>query len=347
MLFRFPHPSVVIDRRRLLASGGASALLAAGGARPVAARQDGGTPAASQTDGAWSFTDDRPVTIDLPARPERIVAYLPLAAGLWDFGVRPIAVYGTTVRPDGTPEVHAGAVDLDAVTSLGEAYGEMDIEQLVLLEPDIVVNDLWFDEPDVWGLDASAVAQIETIAPIVHIGFVERPVSETIGRVEELAIALGADPEAPAVVAAKERFAQARTDLEAAIADKPGLRVIFLGGTTDALWIGNPEQMGDLAFFRDLGLDVVQPDTDELWHELSWEQANTYPADLVMLDVRATSATPEALAAIPTWSNLPAVAAGQVRPWQIEFVPSWSAFADVLEAFTVAVREADPTIVED
>lgn len=346
MPFRSSHSTAAIDRRRLLAGAGAAALLAAGGARPTAARQDAATPAADSA-GGWSFTDDRPVTIELPARPERIVAYLPLAAGLWDFGIRPIAVYGTTVRPDGTPEVTAGAVDLDAVVSLGEAYGEMDIEQLVALEPDILVNDYWFDQPDVWGLDASTVEQIESIAPIVHIGFVERPVSETIGRVEELAIALGADPEAPEVVAAKERFEQARADLEAAIAEKPGLRVIFVGGNAEGFWIGNPEQMGDLAFFRDLGMDVVQPDTDKLWHEVSWEQVNTYPADLVMTDVRSMSFTLEQFAEVPTWSGLPAVAAGQVHPWQIEFVPSWSAFADVLEDLTAAVKASDPTIVED
>ncbi len=345
MPFRSPHPAAVIDRRRLLAGTGAAALLAAGGIRPAAARQDAATPAAG--DDGWSFTDDLPQTIELPARPERIVAYMPLAAGLWDFGIRPVAVYGTLYRPDGTREVNTGSVDFDAVVSLGEAYGEMDLERLVALEPEILVNDYWFSQPDVWGLDASAVEQIESIAPIAHIGFVERPVDVTIGRVEELALALGADPKAPELVEARERFAQAKDRLAAAIAAKPGLRVLFVGGNADGLWIGNPEQMGDLAFFRDLGMDVVQPDTDELWHQLSWEQSNTYPADLIMLDNRTITSPPEELAEIATWSNLPAVAAGQVRPWQIEFVPSWGAFADVLDEVTAAVEGADPAIVDN
>ncbi|MCC6313291.1 MAG: ABC transporter substrate-binding protein, partial [Thermomicrobiales bacterium] len=118
--------SIVVDRRCLLAVG-SGALVALAVGRSTALAQTA-TPA-----GSWSFTDDLDVVIERPTRPERIVAYLPLAAGLWNFGIRPIAVYGTTRRPDGSPEGMAGVVDLDAVVSPGEAYGELDLERLVAL----------------------------------------------------------------------------------------------------------------------------------------------------------------------------------------------------------------------
>ncbi len=66
-------------------------------------------PAGSgSSDGEWNFTDDSGKTITLPQRPERVVSYVPIAASLWDFGVHPVGVFGTTVRPDGTPEITSG-----------------------------------------------------------------------------------------------------------------------------------------------------------------------------------------------------------------------------------------------
>ena len=251
----------VISRRSLLAAAPGLVMLAAGvscgGAEedePTPTSSSGSstaTPATeatatsasgvttSETDateaggGAWSFTDDLGVTIELPAMPERVVAYIPIAASLWDFGVRPVGVYGTTLRADGKREIYTGDVDLDEVVSLGEVYGEIDMEALVALQPDLIVFDVYTSEVDVWGVPAEAIAQIEEIAPILGISFVERPVSETISRIEELAGALGADLEAPEVVEARARFEQASADVEAAVTEKPGLTALFVSGWTD------------------------------------------------------------------------------------------------------------------
>ncbi|MGH2616788.1 MAG: hypothetical protein ACRDJC_16255, partial [Thermomicrobiales bacterium] len=146
----------VLSRRRFLA---VASVLAVAPASRAAAWHDPGTPVAGVGDGEWTFTDDAGVTITRPQRPERIVAYLPLAASLWELGIRPVAVYGTTRRQDGSPEVYAGEVDLDAAESLGETYGELDLEKLVALQPDLIVNDMWNDPPDVWGLEPETVQQ--------------------------------------------------------------------------------------------------------------------------------------------------------------------------------------------
>lgn len=300
--------------------------------------------ATSASDGPWTFTDDRGVTIELPRRPERVVPYVPIAASLWDFGVRPVGVYGTTLRSDGTPEITTGSLDLDAVVSLGETYGEMDMEALVALQPDLIVFDMYTPEVDVWGLPADMVAQVETIAPILGISFVERPMTETIGRLEELAAALGADLDAPEVVEAHARFEQASADVEAAVAEKPGLSVLFIAGWTEALYIANPPQWADLIYFEELGLDVVVPDVPEteLWETLSWEQAAKYPADLVLNDARSGSLSAAEMNEIATWAAHPAAQAEQVGAWQTEFVASYAGFAVVLEALAEAVSQADP-----
>ena len=65
---------------------------------PARARQST-TP--ESAGGGWTYADDAGTTISLPQRPERVVAYLPLAAALWDFGLQPVGYYGVALRPDG------------------------------------------------------------------------------------------------------------------------------------------------------------------------------------------------------------------------------------------------------
>lgn len=339
------HPfgrSVLLDRRRLLAAASAIALL---GARPAAARQDA-TPAADAS-GEWTFVDDAGVTITRPQMPERVVAYLPLAAAFWDYGLRPVGYYGTSRKPDGTPEVYAGNVDLDAIVSLGETYGELDLEALIALQPDLIVNDMWDDPPDVYGLDAERVEQLNQIAPIANVKFAEWAIDETLARVERLAIALGADPEAPAVVEAKQAFADASAELEAAIAEKPGLTVLVISGLPDeSLWVASPDRLADLSYYQSLGLEIAGPEGDpENFEELSWEQAGKYPADLFLIDSRQWSASGDELMAVPSFAALPAAQAGQFGAWPIEYVPSYQGFTPVLEELTEVIRNADPEIV--
>ncbi|MFI6013500.1 ABC transporter substrate-binding protein [Streptomyces sp. NPDC051243] len=50
------------------------------------------------------------------------------------------------------------------------------------------------------------------------------------------------------------------------------------------------------------------------WEFLSWENADRYHADLIMVDNRSTAMSAEQLAAKATWRQLPAVKAGQTVP---------------------------------
>ena len=342
---RWQGGSIALSRRRFVTAAAATALVSI---HPARARQDASPVADSTADGAWIFTDDAGVTIEREQRPERIVAYLPLAASLWEFGIRPVAVYGTTRRSDGSPEVYAGEVDLDAVESLGEVYGELDLEGLVEAQPDLIVNDMWNDPPDVWGLAPETVQQVTQIASIANVLFVERPAPETIATIETLAAALGAVLEAPEIVAAREAFQAASDDLRAAIAEKPGLTVLFVSGTPDgSFWVASPEEFSDLMYFQQLGLDIVVPETitAEWWEELSWEQAGKYPADLILVDARSGSSSGEQLMAVPTFAALPAAAAGQLGSWQTEYVPSYAAFTAVMQDLAATIRGAEPDIV--
>lgn len=228
-----------------------------------------------------------------------------------------------------------GNFDLDAVESLGD-YGEMDLEKLVALQAELYV-DLAMYGNQLWYLGGSE-AQVKEIVPTVGISMQRVSILESISRFEKLSGLLGADLTARDVVEAKTAFAQAESELKAAIAEKPGLKVLVISPKTDQIYVASPEWMTDLRYFRDLGLDIHTHSTDDFFEVLSWEQVNQYPADLILIDQRDTASTSELLAGSSTWQSLPAVQAGQSGPWYAGAPYSHKRFAPIMRELTEIIR---------
>src|SRR3569833_840989 len=83
----------------------------------------GGDEKPAAASGPWEVTDDRGQKASRDQRPSRVVAYVSSAAALWDYGVRPVGVFGPQKTADGGKEIQAGNNDLNAVTSIGNAWG--------------------------------------------------------------------------------------------------------------------------------------------------------------------------------------------------------------------------------
>jgi ABC-type Fe3+-hydroxamate transport system substrate-binding protein len=100
--------------RRLLLTEGL-VLAALGGLLGLTAcgSDAGSAPAAPEP--GWSYTDARGVRVQLPERPERIVAYVAVAAVLWDYGVRPVGIFGPQRRDDGSPDTTADLLSFRAL----------------------------------------------------------------------------------------------------------------------------------------------------------------------------------------------------------------------------------------
>ncbi len=329
-----------LTRRRLITTGlalGALVLLPACGG--VNENQPGSSATPSGT-GQWTFTDDRGVAVSLPAQPKRIVAQITGAATLWDYGLRPVGVFGPMHMEDGSKAPQAGDVDPQQVESIGEAWGEFDLEKLAALRPDLVVTQSYSGENALWNIPPEAEPALKTIAPAVSILVRDVPITQPLQRFEQLAKALGANLESPENTEAKSGFNQAVDDLKAAVAEKPGLSVLVISGAPDNLYIANPKVVTDLMFYRELGLALVMPETEEFWETLSWEQANKYPADLILYDNRAGSSTLEQMSMIETWKNLPAVQAGQIAPWNTEPTYSYKSYANDVRGLAEAIRKS-------
>ncbi|TQN31426.1 iron complex transport system substrate-binding protein [Haloactinospora alba] len=327
-----------LSRKGFLALGGTLALsgLAAACASPEASESEGGT-------GSWKFTDDRGETVSTNTVPTTITAFVGTAAVLHDYGVECAAVFGPTKSEDGSPDVQAGDLDVDGVTVLGNAWGEFNIEEYAALEPDLLVSSMYEDD-QLWYVPQESADEILGLAPSIGLNVAGVSLPEPLERHAELAEALGADMESAAVTEAKDRFDAAVESLRKAATDNPDTTVLAASGSADLFYASAPDPSADLRYFHELGVNLVVPDNldeDGFFESLSWENADKYDADIIMLDNRSTALQPDDLTDKPMWNELPAVGADQVIPWVSEPRFSYAGCAPLLESLAQALNDAD------
>ncbi|CAN5673701.1 hypothetical protein BH10ACT3_BH10ACT3_20980 [soil metagenome] len=306
---------------------------------------DSGSDGAPTDSGEWSFTDDFGNTVTLDEQPTTIVAEATMAGGLWDLGFDAVATFGPMTKSDGSKESSIGMADPADFESLGQAYGEINLEQLAALQPDLVVVPS-FEEGTYWGIEGALVQQVEKIAPIVAIEVSKHSITEVLGRVADLGEALGADLDTGEAADAIASFDSSSEQLEAAIAANPGLTVSAASGSADTMYVAVPSGYPDLSYFQSLGLDIVEPKTDEqFWEVLSWEEADKYPVDVILADSRGGTVE-QIVSSMPTNAQqLPAVQADQLGLWEVPFAYGYLNFARIMDDLTVIVENAKADIV--
>lgn len=330
-----------MSRRGFFAAGGAAALTLA---LAACGSGDPAPPTAGRSATSWSFTDDRKQTVTAAAAPSRIVAFTGTAAALADYGLQDkiVGVFGETKRADGSPDPQAGDLDVNKVTILGNVWGEFNIEKYAALRPDLLVTHM-YDPGALWYVPDESKDKIVKLAPTVAVSVARVPMTEPIERYAALAESLGADLKAPKVAEAKARFEAAAESVRKAVAENPGIKVLAASGSPDVLYVSNPEVNTDLMYFAQLGVEVVKPDKPGeggYYENLSWENADKYDADLILLDDRATALQPKDLASKPSWTKLPAVKAGQIVGWNPVPRFSYAGAAPILENLATAIRGA-------
>ncbi|NJQ03850.1 ABC transporter substrate-binding protein [Streptomyces zingiberis] len=332
-------------RRRVLTAGaalGLSALLAACGGSGSGA----GDGADGAKGGAWSFTDDRGKKLRADSAPQRIVAFTGTAAALADFGLadRVVGVFGETKLKNGSAHPQAGDLDVGKVEVLGNAWGEFDIEKYAALNPDLLVTHQ-YDKSSLWYVPEESADKILKVAPSAAVNVANVPLTEPIERYAELAESLGADLDSKKVTEGKARFEKASETLRKAAKKAGGLKVMAASGSADYFYVSTPGPAADLTYFEELGVEFVKPaDTKEsggYFESLSWENADKYDADLILLDNRSTALQPKDLTAKPTWKELPAVKAGQVAEWDPVPRFSYQGSAPLLEQLAKAITDAE------
>ncbi|HLU37636.1 MAG TPA: ABC transporter substrate-binding protein [Thermomicrobiales bacterium] len=327
---------VGISRRRMIAL--TTSTLVAAKAAPAAFAQDA-TPS-----GAWSFTDDKGVTVTLDAMPERLLIDVNAAAPLWDFGIRPVAVFGWNIYGEDDFGDAGGNIDPSTVEIAGSSTEPAQLEKMATTQPDLIITLTWLpDVPDdYWSIDPEILPLVQEIAPLLAMSATGNADVNT-RRFAELAEALGADLSTPELAEAEEQYNAAIEALETTAAEKADLSVLFLYVDSEELYIASPPDWADLVFYQEAGVPIVEPEAEPgtFWEQLSMEQIMKYPADVIMSSTRPGTLTPEEIAEHPVLGLHPAAAAGQIYPWNQDFIQSYQGMTEALTLLTESLEAAE------
>ncbi|MFC9670295.1 ABC transporter substrate-binding protein [Streptomyces sp. NPDC056949] len=334
------------SRRGILAAGGALGLGAALAACGSDSKDSGsGAKSGSAKSGPWSFKDDRGTTAKSDKTPANIVAFTGVAAALFDYGIEVKGVFGPTTTKGGKADVQAGDMDVSKLTVIGNTWGEFKIEKYAALSPDLLVSTMFDEKGTLWYVPEESADKILGLAPSVGISVYDRQMTQPLARLLELAGSLGADVKAEKTVKAKKRFEDAAARLRKAAKARPEIRVLIGSASQDIFYVSGSNLSADLEYFKSLGVNIVEP-TEKAkkasggWFEnLSWENIDAHPADVIMMDNRTSAIQPADLDKA-TWKQLPAVKAGQVIPRVTEPIYSYAKCAPILEDLAEAIEKA-------
>lgn len=298
---------------------------------------------ASGTNG-WTYTSGDGKTYTAEKVPERIIAQGEAAASLLQYGIKPVAIYLSQPLKESKS---LQGLDLDGIEIIGDTWGQIDAEKAAELKPDLIVSAYWPAEKAYGGLEEGVEAEAKKVATLADVVGPSAGTStvEMLDGFEELAVSLGADPAEGDVADDKLAFEAAQADFKAAVEAKPDLEAMAVSPADDVLYVAVPEHSAELSDFREWGLDVLIPNEPDpgfpYWENLSWENADKYQPDVVLLDDRTYDASLATAKRQPTWTDIDAVAAGAVTPWPAYWISTYSAYAEQLEKLTTAIENAD------
>jgi iron complex transport system substrate-binding protein len=353
-----------ISRRQLLAGGvtaaAALALAACGGdddgttptssstapagsatsAPSAVASTPGGTDVTAGGD-ALTFVDDRGEAITFTARPQRVVAWQAIVPALVELGITPVGVIAFNDMATNPAFIEAG-VDVAALTAVSTSYGEIDIEALAALQPDVILTYTLGGE-FLQGFTDGATQQLAgQIAPFVALS-ASADVMTGIARMEEFAALLGADLQGEQARTSAEAFEQAVAELSDVIEQKPGLTVGFGGPAPTGFFLAPVDSYPELQFYAGLGMDIASGTEDAV---VSWELVGDVLVDVLLIDDRSTADELAEADDIATWRTIPAVAAGQFSPtWRFLLSYSRADYARTIQRMLPTLRDAQPDVV--
>ena len=134
---------------------------------------------------------------------------------------------------------------------------------------------------------------------------------------ESLADSLDADLDDPEIAKNKAAFEKARNRFQDVVKQKEGLTALGVSPAADLLYVAVPEHSAELTDFTEWGLDVTVPrDPDPkfpYWENLSWENADKYQPDLILMDDRTYDTSVKTAEKQPTWKKIKAADEGARR----------------------------------
>jgi iron complex transport system substrate-binding protein len=301
----------------------------------------------TEGDGGWSFTSGNGKTVKLDSTPKRIIASGAEAAALLAYGIKPVGLYASGPIKD---DKNLKDLDLSGIEILSETYGEIDVEKAASLKPDLIVADWWPAEKAYSGLEEGTKAsskKLLDLAPIVGIAQGDST-AELAQGYEDLAVSLGADLQSAKIASDKKAFNVALAGFKKAVAAQPDLTTLAVSPAADLLYVANTKYAPELLDFKRWGLDVMTPDSPDkgfpYWENLSWENADKYQPDLLLIDGRTYESSVKLAEKQPTWNSIKAARAKAYAVWPAYWVHTYAEYTTALTELTKTIEKADDSI---
>lgn len=201
------------------------------------------------------------------------------------------------------------------------------------------------DPDDYWGIDAKLLEQVQAIAPIIAISATGRA-DENTERFAELAAALGADPGTDELKSAREAYDEASAAFDQQMTASFDLVASFYWVNDSAVYVANPKDWAHLNMYFEHGMDIIEPDAEPgtFWEQLSPEQVLKYQSDLFFSSSRVDAFTLDQLKEHTAFSQHPAIKAGQLFPWNQDFIQSYQGMTEAMDAIRSAFEGSTKVI---
>lgn len=302
-------------RRQLLALSALApfALVACKGPETESA---GGTAAPNFTYSPEGY-DGLTISLDKPV--ERIAADFYSAAGLSQYGITPVAVFGF-----GQNESPGKSFDAQGVEVVGTDM-ELDLEALAAAEPDIMIA-YGNEEGDGWTWwDDKVKNQVTDLVEFVPVRLGNQTPDQMFAQYAAIAKALGKDTDTDEVAADRRTYEDARRRIRDIAEKKGSLTVLLANFSSEINYTSKSSGIADM--LSEDGLNLVGPDsTDESsWAEVSWEKMSDYPADVILVHDASTDYEDN-----PVYESLPAVKAEQLGTWDDKRAYTYHGYAEWL-----------------
>lgn len=269
------------------------------------------------------------LNIDFENPPETLVMDCYAYSSLHEYGLEPDALFGFECDN----EALMGDADIEGIETVGQD-AEIDLEKLAELRPDAIIGN---GNADGWSwFEDDVNAQLTRVAPFVPLPS-EGSIDEKIADTREIADFFGADVEAENIVAADEDYEAAKEAFSEAVEGKD-YNFLLASPTKEMLYTGVGFAQADL--LEELGANIVGPDAPaegNPWGQVAWEDASTYPADIILVE----NFDPEAPFTAELWDDLPAVKTDQLSTWSSKGALTSPTYADWLQDLADKVETYD------
>ena len=244
-----------------------------------------------------SLTDALGNTIELDGPAQKIISLAPSNTEV----LFAIGAGSQLIGRDSVSDYPAEALD---VADIGGGFGELAVETIVSLEPDLVL-----------AADITSPEQVEALNEVGLTVFALSNPTDLPGMYENLrtvALLTGHEAEAEVLIADYEVRVTAVTETVAAAEEKPLVFYEIDGTDANGPWTSGPGTFVDTLITMSGG-DNVGAVLDGAWAQISVEELIAQNPDIIILgDFTWGGVTPEDVAARDSWGGLTAVQEGKI-----------------------------------